>query len=200
MLLLEKLILFQIIMKSNPSDKKENNPEIVLRALEPSDIDLLYNWENDREIWRVSNTIAPYSKYILKKYLENSHHDIYQTKQLRLMIDLKYDKGDKSKPIGTVDLFDFDPYHNRAGVGILIGDKSERKKGFASITIENLIDYAFNTLQLHQIYCNILTDNKDSLSLFQKHGFKIIGEKKEWIKAPDKYIGENMLQLINPLD
>ena len=187
-------------MKSKPSEKKVNSPEIVLRALEPSDIDLLYNWENDREVWRVSNTIVPYSRYILKKYLENSHHDIYQTKQLRLMIDLKHDKGNKLKPIGTVDLFDFDPYHNRAGVGILIGDKSERKKGFASMTLENLIDYAFNTLQLHQIYCNILTDNKDSLSLFQKHGFKIIGEKKEWIKAPEKYIGEYMLQLINPFD
>ena len=180
--------------------KKSNIPEIVLRALEPSDIDLLYSWENDLEIWRVSNTIVPYSKYILRKYLENSHLDIYQTKQLRLMIDLKYDKGSKSKPIGTVDLFDFDPFHNRAGVGILIGDKSERKKGYASITLKRLINYAFHTLQLHQIYCNILKHNKDSLNLFQKHGFKIIGEKKEWIKAPEKYIGEYMLQLVNPSD
>jgi diamine N-acetyltransferase len=180
--------------------ENSNSPEIVLRALEPSDIDLLYSWENDIEIWRVSNTITPYSKYILRKYLENSHHDIYQTKQLRLMIDLKYDKGRKTKPIGTIDLFDFDPYHNRAGVGILIGDKSERKKGYASMTLKKLINYAFNTLQLHQIYCNIITENKDSLNLFQNHGFKIIGEKKEWIKVPEKYVGEYMLQLINPFD
>jgi diamine N-acetyltransferase len=180
--------------------ENSNSPEIVLRALEPSDIDLLYSWENDIEIWRVSNTITPYSKYILRKYLENSHHDIYQTKQLRLMIDLKYDKGRKTKPIGTIDLFDFDPYHNRAGLGILIGDKSERKKGYASMTLKKLINYAFNTLQLHQIYCNIITENKDSLNLFQNHGFKIIGEKKEWIKVPEKYVGEYMLQLINPFD
>jgi diamine N-acetyltransferase len=180
--------------------KKSNSPEIILRALEPSDIDLLYSWENDREIWKVSNTIVPYSKYILKEYLEKSHLDIYQTKQLRLMIDLKYDKGTRLKSIGTIDLFDFDPYHNRAGVGILIGDKSERKKGYASMTLKSLINYAFNTLQLHQIYCNILTDNKDSLNLFLKHGFIIIGEKKEWIKVPEEYIGEYMLQLINPLD
>jgi diamine N-acetyltransferase len=180
--------------------KKSNSPEIILRALEPSDIDILYSWENDREIWKVSNTIVPYSKYILKEYLEKSHLDIYQTKQLRLMIDLKYDKGTRLKSIGTIDLFDFDPYHNRAGVGILIGDKSERKKGYASMTLKSLINYAFNTLQLHQIYCNILTDNKDSLNLFLKHGFIIIGEKKEWIKVPEEYIGEYMLQLINPLD
>ncbi len=187
-------------MKNNPVNQESNSPVIILRALEPSDIELLYSWENDSEIWKVSNTIVPYSKYILKKYLENSHLDIYQTRQLRLMIDLKDDKQGNPKSIGTVDLFDFDPYHNRAGVGILIGDKSERKKGFASITLKKLIDYAFHTLQLHQIYCNILTDNKESLSLFQKHGFKLIGEKKEWIKMPGKFMGEYMLQLINPID
>jgi diamine N-acetyltransferase len=187
-------------MKNNPANQKSRGPEIILRALEPSDINLLYNWENDPSIWKVSNTIVPYSKYILKKYLENSHLDIYQTKQLRLMIDLREKDKDARKTIGTIDLFDFDPYHNRAGIGILIGDKSERKKGFASLSLKNLINYAFHTLQLHQIYCNILRDNKDSLSLFQKHGFELIGEKKEWIKMPGKYMGECMLQLINPQD
>jgi diamine N-acetyltransferase len=179
---------------------KTNKTEITLRALEPSDIDLLYNWENDREIWLVSNTIVPYSRHILKKYLDNSHLDIYQTKQLRLMIDLKEEKNKKIKTIGAVDLFDFDPYHNRAGVGILIGDKSKRKKGYASMALENLIQYAFRTLQLNQIYCNILTDNKESLILFRKHGFTLIGEKKEWIKYSGKFVGEFMLQLLNPLD
>jgi diamine N-acetyltransferase len=187
-------------MKNNPVNQESKGTEIILRALEPSDIDLLYHWENDPSIWKVSNTIVPYSKFILNKYLENSHLDIYQTKQLRLMIDLREKEKDAPKTIGTVDLFDFDPYHNRAGVGILIGDKSERKKGFASLSLKKLINYAFDTLQLHQIYCNILTENKESLSLFQKHGFELIGEKKEWIKMPGKYIGEYMLQLINPQD
>ncbi len=183
-----------------PQKNKDKNPEIVLRALEPSDINLLYKWENDPDNWRVSNTITPYSRHILKKYLDNSHLDIYQTKQLRLMIDLK-DKNHKTiKAIGTIDLFDFDPYHNRAGVGILIGDKSERKKGYASAALDNLIQYAFHTLQLNQIYCNILTDNKESHKLFQKHGFRLIGEKKKWIKLPGKFMGEYMLQLLNPLD
>lgn len=179
---------------------KADSPLITLRALEPSDIDLLYKWENDRDNWRVSNTITPYSKHILKKYLENSHLDIYQTKQLRLMIDLKDRNLKSARTIGTIDLFDFDPYHNRAGVGILIGDKSERKKGYASAALDNLVHYTFHTLQLNQIYCNILTNNKESLKLFQKHGFQLVGEKKNWIKLPGKFMGEYMLQLLNPLD
>ncbi len=141
----------------------ENNI-IKLRALEPSDIDLLYKWENDISVWRVSNTLAPFSKYIIKQYIENSHFDIYQTKQLRLIIDLK--SGEELIPIGCIDLFDFEPFHNRAGIGILIADSEYRGKSYASEALDLLIKYSFEILNLHQLYCNITVDNEASLKLF----------------------------------
>lgn len=171
------------------------NKEIILRALENSDIDLLYKWENDRSIWQTSNTITPFSKYILKKYIENSHHDIYQAKQLRLMIDIADLKTVRT--VGTIDLFDFDPYHLRAGVGILIGGGEERNKGVATKALRELVEYSFKILQLHQLYCNISADNKASIRLFEKSGFSVCGTKKEWIKTVDGYIDEYTLQLIN---
>lgn len=169
--------------------------KIVLRALEPDDIDLLYDWENNRDIWRISNTQVPFSKYILQKYIENSHLDIYQTKQLRMMIDLKKNIGKKT--IGCVDLFDFDPIHARAGIGILIAKEEDRSKGYAAKALNEIIKYAFNFLHLHQLYCNITTDNTPSLKLFENAGFQIIGTKKEWIKNNDSYIDEIILQLIS---
>lgn len=173
---------------------------IKLRALEPSDVEILYNWENDQRIWRVSNTIVPFSKHILNKYIENTHLDIYQTRQLRLIIELNEPGPDKQVPIGTVDLFDFDPYHNRAGIGILIADEEFRGKGYASMALDTLLNYAFNTLQLHQVYCNVLKENQSSLNLFKNHGFEIVGNKKEWIKTPKMYLDEYLLQCINPAD
>ena len=142
--------------------------------------------------------IPPFSKYILEKYIENAHLDIYQVKQLRLMIDVTEQGKTKSRTIGTIDLFDFDPYHNRAGVGILIGDKSDRKKGYATLALKKFIHYCFNTLQLHQLYCNITRGNSDSLRLFKRCGFKISGHKTDWIRTPDRYLEELFLQLINP--
>ncbi len=168
---------------------------IKLRALEPSDIDLLYDWENNTKIWTISNTLAPFSKFILKQYLENSHLDIYQTKQLRLIIELK--SKDTNIPIGAIDMFDFDPYHLRAGVGILISTEEHRKKGYATEALQILINYSFLYLGLHQLYCNIASDNMKSVKLFTNVGFKIIGEKKDWIKSPSKWIDEYLLQLIN---
>jgi diamine N-acetyltransferase len=109
--------------------------DIVLRAPEPGDVDILYQWENDREIWKVSNTLTPFSKYILEKYIENAHLDIYQVKQLRLMIDvISEDKPPLT--VGAVDLFDFDAHNLRAGVGILIGNKKDRNKGYATLALK----------------------------------------------------------------
>jgi len=167
---------------------------LVLRALEPTDVDLLYKWENDPEIWHISNTLAPFSRFILEQYLVNAHEDIYSSKQLRLMIDMITSEPD-FKTIGSVDLFDFSPHHKRAGIGILI-TKEERSKGYASEALELIIKYSFETLNLHQLYCNISEHNEKSMRLFQKHGFVIIGNKKQWLRIKDAWVDEYILQLI----
>jgi len=167
--------------------------DIKLRALEPEDLELLYEWENNDSNWIISNTISPFSKYILKRYLENSHKNIYETGQLRLMIDHIPDKI----TIGTIDIFDFDPFHNRAGLGILIADEAYRRKGYASMALTCLIEYCFKTLRLHQLYCNILANNCESMDLFKKQGFVQTGQKKDWIKTSDNYFDEYFFQLIN---
>jgi diamine N-acetyltransferase len=167
---------------------------ISLRAPEPADVDLLYKWENDMSLWCLSNTVTPYSRFVLEQYILSSHQDIYTNKQLRLMIDL--DINDQRITIGSIDLFDFDPVNKRAGVGILL-DKNYRNKGYAYEALLHLIDYCFSVLQLHQLFCNITIDNEVSLKLFKKHKFKIIGLKKEWIYSNNKWLDEYMLQLIN---
>lgn len=166
--------------------------EITLRAIEPEDLELLYSWENDSRYWVLSNTVTPFSKYTLKRYIENSHKSIYATGQTRLMIEHTKD----GRTIGTIDIFDFDPFHCRAGLGILIAKEEYRRKGYASMAISCLIDYCFSTLQLHQLYCNILSNNKVSIQLFKKHGFRLIGIKKEWIKTAEGFIDEHMFQLV----
>ena len=54
-----------------------------LRALEPGDIELMYAWENDTEIWGVSGTLAPFSRHTLERFIEEQQFDIFQTRQQR---------------------------------------------------------------------------------------------------------------------
>jgi len=168
--------------------------DIVLRALEPEDVDLLYDWENDMKIWVVSNTLTPFSKYQLKQYIENSKLNIYQTKQLRLIIEVK-DK-DASLPVGMIDLFDFDPFHSRGGVGIII-HSSYREKGYAKKALSLFLDYCFGYLGLNQLYANIMVDNTASISLFESLGFQLSGIKRDWQKTTTGFVDELFYQKIN---
>ena len=161
-----------------------------LRALEPEDLQFLFSSENDESFWEISNTQTPYSKYILKKYIENSHQDIYEAKQFRFVICNK-----KDLPVGMIDLFDFSPQHHRVGVGILLVAQ-EQGKGYGKQALEIIINYAFSLLNIHQIYANITRDNKISIELFEKLNFKKAGLKKDWIFSNSKYKDELLYQLI----
>ena len=165
---------------------------VFLRALEPEDLDFIHTIENDEKFWEISNTQTPFSKYILRQYLENSHKDIYEVKQLRLVIS-----NYENEALGMIDLFDFDFTNKRAGVGVLVKESSNRKQGFGTEALQLLIKYSFHHLKLHQLYCNITEDNKASISLFTQQGFKSVGLKKDWNHINGKYQNEYLFQLIN---
>ena len=163
---------------------------INLRALESEDLDFLFTTENDESFWEISSTQTPYSKYILQKYIENSHQDIYEAKQYRFLIcDIK------NTPVGMIDLFNFNPQHQRVGIGILITSENQNK-GYGSEALEMMIDYAFTYLNVHQIFANITSDNINSIRLFEKLNFKKIGIKKDWVNSNATFKDEILYQLI----
>lgn len=165
---------------------------IKLRALEKKDLNFLYQIENNESFWQVSHTQTPFSKYMLKLYLENAHLDIYQAKQLRLIIE----ENNTNQQVGMIDLFDFNPKHKRAGIGILIHPDFQ-EKGYAFEALSLLINYTFTHLDLHQLYANITEDNSKSISLFEKNNFVKTGIKKDWIFTNNNYKSEILYQLIN---
>ncbi len=165
---------------------------IYLRALEVDDLNFLYRLENDPNLWEISGTVTPYSRQVLKIYLDNAHRDIYDVKQLRLAIC----KNDSEEAVGLIDLFDFDPRHRRAGLGIVVSDENSRNQGIGSEAINLLCEYAFEVLELHQVYANVAADNEGSLRLFKKLGFQQAGIKKEWLLFGGNFKDEILLQKI----
>lgn len=165
---------------------------INLRALEPEDLNFLYELENDETIWHLGNTQVPFSKFVLKQYLENALKDIFEAKQLRLVIS-----NTDGEALGLIDLFDFDFKNKRAGVGIIIKELSNRDKGYGNEALNLLINYSFSQLGLHQLYCNISETNTSSMRLFENNGFKRVGLKKDWNYHKGNYSNEYLYQLIN---
>lgn len=163
--------------------------DIVLRALEPDDVELLYKWENHPDVWKVSNTRTPLSKFALANYIQCADKDIWEIREMRLIIT-----DFENNALGTLELFEFDPYHSRAGVGVMIFEQSDRRKGTASEALTLLFDYCKNELGINQVYANVSEANLASLNLFKSLEFLLVGVKKNWLRTPTGWENEHMLQ------
>lgn len=167
-----------------------NANTIYLRPVEPSDANTMLLWENNPENWRVSGTEAPFSLHGILEYI-NSIQNFRSSGELRLIIC----KNETNMPIGTLDLFEANFKHGRAGIGILIADKNERNKGFASEALEIIKHYANEVLEFYNLTANVLEDNESSIALFENAGFELVGVRKNWFYERGKRINERIYQI-----
>ena len=172
-------------------NKLLENRIIRLRAPEPEDLELLYKWENDTSMWEQGNANAPYSRFSLRQYLTESKQDLFVDRQMRLMVVLK----ELGEVIGMVDLYDFDPFNRRDGVGILI-DEEHRKKGYGVQVLEMLEEYAFEFIALHQLYAFVPERNRASMQLFKKAGYTPTATLHEWLLRGERYENVQVWQKI----
>jgi len=167
----------------------ENNI-VQIRAVEPEDLELLYKWENNPQLWSVGNTRNPYSKFALKQYILNSSSDLYENKQLRLMMVCKQ----TGATVGTVDLFDFDIHNSKIALGLFV-DESFQGNGFAKYSLQLVEEYVFEYLKLNQLYMHISANNSASTNMFEKLNYNKTAYLQQWIKTIDGYEDIVLFQL-----
>ena len=149
---------------------------IVLRKLEPDDLPLLYQWENDADAWLDGDTHNPLSEADLRDYILRTTGDIYQDGQLRLMICLPA----QSEPVGCVDLYDVDIRNRKAAVAIYVAPEV-RGQGVAQAALRKLKMYVTNILCFRLLYALVREDNKVSVKLFQSVGFQNVASLPNWV-------------------
>lgn len=163
--------------------------QVRLRAMEPEDLEVMYAMENDPQSWEVSNFTVPYSKFVLKQYIESSECDMFADRQLRMMVIRLED----DVVVGTIDIMDFVPMHGRGEVGIAVR-KEYQGNGYAKEALRLLCDYAFGFLYLKQLIAHIAVDNEASIRLFESCGFARCGLLKEWWRVGSRYKDVVLLQ------
>jgi len=163
--------------------------KVRLRAVETGDLDFIHACENDSSLWHLGATVQPFSREVIIEFITNAAHDIWTTKQLRLMIETL-----DGRTIGTIDLFDLDPKNQRVGIGILIAGEENRRQGFAKEALTLLCDYCFEVLGLHQVYCHVTVDNPASIALFRSVGFLDCGTVRDWVRKSRTFIDAVMMQ------
>ena len=167
---------------------RQSSVSVTLRAIEPEDLDLLYQIENDQQLWQVGATNVPYSRDTLHDYIATSSDDIYADRQVRLIIE-----NADHQTVGICDIVRFDPQHLRAEAGIVIM-KPYRQQGYAEAALDQLSHYALSILHLHQLYAVVATDNDAALKLFRKAGFTCETRLRDWLFDGHNYADAVVMQ------
>ena len=171
-------------MKGHDAIKKSVN----LRAIEPEDLDALYQIENDADTWGVGVTSVPYSRYVLRDYVAHVSNDIYADRQVRFVIE-----NETGAFVGLLDLVNFDPQHCRAEVSIVV-QKAFRRQGYARLALQQLSRYALRVLHLHQLYGVADADNAACIELFQSEGYQTTARLRDWLYNGKTYHDAVLLQ------
>lgn len=162
-----------------------------LRAPEPEDLACMMQFENMTTLWELSNTTGPYSRFYLKQYIETNQNNLYEDKQLRLMIE-----NPGKQVVGIIDLCNFDPFHHRAEVGIVIA-ASYQGQGIGELALSLLKEHSSDFLGIHQLYAYIDVTNEPCRKLFKKCGFEECAYLKDWMRTGKTYRDVVMVQCIN---
>lgn len=168
-------------------------PDIHLRALEPEDLQLLYEIENDPELRATSTLGAPCSRYALKQYIAQAG-SIHETGQLRLIIEIQ-EPSSPPTAAGTIDLTNYSPVDARAEVGITIL-KPFRGQGIALAALSALEAYTTLHLRVHSLYAIVSQANQPSHNLFVRAGFAPVATLPHWLYRSRGYQDATLLQKI----
>lgn len=159
---------------------------LFLRPVEPEDLELLYTIENNPDIWDKGTVTIPYSHYALRRFIQETQNDLFIDRQLRLIIVL----SETGKSIGIVDLFNFEPSHLRAEIGIALL-AGYQKKGLAAKAVNLLCEYAGKALRLHSLSAWVAGTNTASRHLFEHTGFEMKGCLEDWLATSSGF--ENVI-------
>lgn len=165
---------------------------IGLRAPEPYDVTNIFEWENDPVHWDSSSIVSSYSLHNIEEYVNGYDPDIFVTRQLRLMI-VKI--NDVDKPVGMIDIFDFDPVNRRAMTGFYVDEKF-RGAGICSRALKALQQFCCQRLSMHQLSAVAAVDNHGSVAALKNAGFIESGVLKDWICRRGEFVDGVIFQCI----
>lgn len=161
---------------------------IFLRAVEPEDASIMWLIDNDSSQWIDNCMTAPLSRESMLVYASTYDADPIRSGEIRLIIEIEGIPGEELKriPAGIIDVTDISSTQSRAFIGIYIRPEY-RRNGLAIDSLITVEKYLANVLNLERIGAKISSDNRASVSLFEKAAYNLSGNLMNWIKSGKKY-------------
>ena len=167
---------------------------LILRRVLPSDVKEMFELRSNPETM----------KYIPRPLLTNHEEALAHIKMMEDKIETNEGinwaitiKGD-DKMLGVIGHYRIKPEHYRAEVGYMILPEYHGK-GITTEAVQCVVDYGFNTMQLHSIEGVIDPENEASQRVLQKCGFVKEAHFKENEFYDGKFIDAVVYSKLNPV-
>jgi len=165
---------------------------LYLSPLNPDDAELYTKWLNDPEVavWLYlhAKVISLHSE---RKWLENAATgDDYN-------FSIVARTGDGDRLIGNISLMSIQPVHRSAVLGIIIGEAEFRSKGYGAEAIQLLLEYGFQTLNLHSILLDVNAENARAIACYKKCGFKECARRREMLFMDGRFVDSLSMDILD---
>ena len=153
---------------------------LYLSPVSQDDAELYVKWMNDayvaKHFGQYANVVASKNelKWLFEPKSENQRYAIVLLEDDVL--------------IGHISIHNIDHLNRNAFLGIFIGEEEHRGKGYGAEAIRLILDYGFNTLNLHNIMLFVHADNHAAIACYKKAGFREAGRCSEWVFKDGAYI------------
>ena len=155
-------------------------------------IESFLKWFNDPEIIQYLVPYRPMTRMAEEEWIENLKN---REDNIHFSI-LIPQEGGSERLIGNCGLHKIDWKNRVAEVGITIGEKDCQSKGFGTEAMELLLEYGFNTVNLHRIELFTYEFNIRALKSYKKIGFTEEGRKRQFFWTKGQYHDSIMMGLL----
>ncbi|MGY6129493.1 UDP-4-amino-4,6-dideoxy-N-acetyl-beta-L-altrosamine N-acetyltransferase (plasmid) [Paraburkholderia strydomiana] len=163
---------------------------IKLRAIEEGDLPLIASWRSDPQVYEYFYEFLPISSRQQRNWFEKQLQD---TSEINLVVS-----NLSGIAIGTVSIYHIDRRNRKAEWGrLIIGDPAARSGGIGAEIEALILQYAFEHLNLHKLYCEVLVENEKVVSLHKKFGFREEGILRDHAFKAGKYADAVILAMLD---
>lgn len=154
-----------------------------------AEMETVLRWFNDPEVTNFLQFTSPVNRIREKEWYERLYADNTQ-----VVVGIRLKRSHRY--IGNCGLHAIDSLHRKAEAGIAIGEKDCWGKGYGTEAMELLLDYGFDTLNLHRIFLRVYDFNKRAMGSYKKIGFKQEGTYRDDIFKAGRYYDTHVLSVL----
>lgn len=162
-----------------------------LRAVEPEDYTLIWQWLNDPDVmvfWGHPGNTETRAEVSRREEVNsargNSRKFIVETPD--------------GVPIGQIDYYDLDWRARSAWTSIMIADPEYWGGGYGTDAMRTLLRYLFRQLGLHRVSLTTHATNARAIRSYGKNGFAVEGTLRDWQYFDGRWVDGILMAVLAP--